>query len=220
MVVSGKFKVMQSKLLIATVLLAFGLLSAKAITTVAGVNFQDNAFADTVISSSGNYTLAGVVSLSPLSAAVTSSSLTKYAFDNSPAAGDYIKLGFTDNYLINGAGNDLAIFTIGGPDDLSVTLNSVTKDYTTANTFFTTLIGGTTYKVYEAQIDLNDFNAVVGAQFSSVLIGMGIGPNLPALSVVGALNSAPVNQSVPDAGSTISMLGMAFLGLGLLKRKF
>jgi hypothetical protein len=210
---------MQFKLLIGMMLLALGLASANAIIMDAGINFQNNAFSDTVISSSGNYSFAGAATLS---AAVTGSSLTKYAFDNSPAVGDSIQLGFTDNYLVNGAGNDLVVFTIGLAK-FSVTLNGLTQTYTSQNTFFPTTIGGTSYPVYAAQINLDDFGAAAGAQFSSILIGMGVLPtlpnNMPVLSVVAALNSAPANQMVPEAGPTISMLGVAIAGLGLLNRK-
>jgi len=212
---------MHFKLLIGTVVSAVGLSSASAITTVAGYSFQDNAFADSVLASSGTYTLAGAASLS---AAVTGSSLTKYAFSSSTGAaldGANIQLGFTDNYLVNGAGFDLALFEYGTASTFAVTIGGITHNYLTSGTGFTTSIGGPTLQVNVAQINLDDFGAASGAQFSSILIGMGILPNLPTLGVVGALNSTPVQtQAVPDAGSTLSMLGAALAGLGLLKRKF
>jgi len=51
-------------------------------------------------------------------------------------------------------------------------------------------------------------------------VGMGIGSSVPSLGVVGALNSAPVSNTVPEAGPTAALLGMTFLSLGLLQRKF
>ena len=207
---------MHFKLLIGTVVSAVGLSSASAITTFAGYSFQDNAFADSVLASSGAYTWAGAASLS---AAVTGSSLTKYAFSSS--SGATLQLGFTDNYLVNGAGFDLALFEYGTTSTFAVTIGGITHNYSSVGTGFTTSIGGPTLQVNVAQINLDDFGAASGAQFSSILIGMGILPNLPTLGVAGALNSAPVQtQAVPDAGSTLSLLGAALVGLGLLKRKF
>lgn len=207
------------KTLIGGVLLALGLTSASAVTTVAGFNFQDNAFADTVLSSSGTYTLGGAATLQ---AAVTGSSLTHYAFSFSPGA--YIQVGFTDNYLVNGPGNDLALFEYGAPDSFGVrlTILGVTHTYATVFTGYTGVVDGTTWNVNVAQVNLDDFGVAAGAQLSSIVVGMDIvggSGTVPSLGVVGALNSADVTSGVPDAGSTISLLGMAFLGLGALKRK-
>ena len=207
---------MQSKLLIGSVLLALGLVSANAITMVAGINFQDNAFADSVISSSGGYTLTGAATLS---GAVTGSSLNKYALSDS-TRGASLMLGFTDNFLVNGAGNDLVLFEFGTASTFSVTVLGITHNYLSAATGYTTVFGLTTVGINAAQINLSDFGIADGTQFSSILIGMGVGPSVPSLSVAGALNTAPVGPaSLPDAGATITMLGMAFVGLGLLKRK-
>ena len=206
------------KTLIGAALLAGGMTSASATTTVAGINFQDNAFADTVLSSSGIYTLGGATTLQD---AVTGSSLTHYAFSFSPGA--YIQAGFSDNYLVNGLGNDLALFEYGVPDTfaVSVTVGGVTHSYLSVATGFTGVVDGTTWDVNVAEINLDDFGVAAGAELSSIVIGMdtqGSGGTVPSLGVVGALNSSPVNQSVPDAGSTISLLGMAFLGFGVFRR--
>jgi hypothetical protein len=207
---------MQSKLMIGSALLALGLTSASAITTVAGVNFQDNAFADSVISSTGSYNLVGAPNLQ---AAVTGSSLTKFALSQVVGSAS-IQAGFTDNYLVNGAGYDLALFEFGSQSTFSLTVLGTTINYLTSATGFTTVFSGTTVSINVAMIDLTDFGAAANAQFSSILIGMGVGPSVPSLSVVGAMNSAPKIQSVPDAGFTAALLGAAFLGLGLIKRKF
>ena len=221
---------MHSKLLIGTVFLSLGLSGAGANTIVAGYDFQDSAFADSVISSSGIYAAVtssatyNPASAAQLQAAVTGSSVTKYAIAIPPTggtvAGANIKLGFTDNYLVNGDGNDLALFELGTPSTFAVTIGVTTINYSSVHTFFTTVINGETTPINMVQIDLSLFGVAPNTQLSNILIGMGIGSSVPSLTVVGALHSAPVNQSVPDAGSTISMLGAAFVGLGLLKRKF
>jgi len=207
---------MHSKLLIGTVFLSLGLSGAGANTIVAGYDFQDSAFADSVISSSGSFTLIGA---GTLSAAVTGSGLTKYAFNSPILSGANIQLGFTDNYLVNGTGYDLALFEFGTPSSFAVTIGGKTLNYLSASTGFTSVIGGTTYAINVAKINLDDFGITAGSQLSSVLIGMGIGSSVPSLSVVGALNSAPAGRAVPDAGSTVSMLGLGFLAFGLLKKK-
>ena len=216
-----RIKIVQSKIktLVVAVLLVLGVTSVNAITTVAGINFQDNAFADTVISSSGTYTLNGA---STLQAAVTGSSLGKDAF--SSLSGAFIQLGFTDNYLVNGSGIDLVLFDIGLPDTFSVTLNGKTFDYGTSSTGMTGTGANAGQEINVAAIDLSDFGIVAGAQLSSIMIGMDIsgnsGTTLPSLSVAAALNSAAVTPSVPDAGSTFSLLSATLLFCGLLKRKF
>ena len=210
---------MKFKFLIAAAVLTFGLSSASAITTVAGVNFQDNnAFADTVISSSGTYTLDGATTLQT---AVTGSSLGKDA--SSSSTGAFIQLGFTDNYLVNGPGFDLALFDIGLPDTFAVTINGTTIDYLSSSTGNKGTGINANMEINVAAIDLSDFNIPLGTQLSSIKIGMDIkddSSGVPTLSVAGALNSAPVTPSVPDAGSTISLLITALLCCGWLKRKF
>lgn len=199
-------------------MLAGSLGSASAITTVAGINFQDNAFADTVLASSGLYTLGGAATLQ---AAVTGPALTKYALTRDPGA--YIQLGFTDNYLVNGAGNDLALFEYGAPDifGVSLTIGGITHTYASVGTGFTGTVDGITYNVNVAEVNLDDFGVAAGAQLTSIVVGMGIdnGVTVPSLGVAGALNSAPQNGTVPDGGTTISLLGMVCLALGALKRK-
>jgi len=90
-----------------------------------------------------------------------------------------------------------------------------------AGTGFTSVINGTTYQINVAEINLDDFSVAVGTQLSSITVGMDNSANgVPTLGVAGALNSALISgQSVPDAGASISLLGLAILGLGIFKRK-
>lgn len=206
----------ECKTLCVLAMLVVSLPSARAITTVAGINFQDNAFADTVISSSGSYTLVGA---GTLASAVTGSGVNKFAYSSS--AGAYIQLGFADNYLVNGTGYDLALFEYGSASTFSLTIGGITHTYLSAGTGFTSVINGTTYQINVAEINLDDFSVAVGTQLSSITVGMDNSANgVPTLGVAGALNSALISgQSVPDAGASISLLGLAILGLGIFKRK-
>ena len=108
---------------------------AHASIVVGGITFDDNAFADTLISSSGDYTVGG--NTSDLTTAVVGSDVDNFAFSFSPST--YLQLGYTDNVIVNGAGDDVALFELGVPDTFkfSLTIGGVTKEYLTADTGFT-----------------------------------------------------------------------------------
>src|SRR5260221_13913755 len=125
----------ECKTLCVLAMLVVSLPSARAITTVAGINFQDNAFADTVISSSGSYTLVGA---GTLASAVTGSGVNKFAYSSS--AGAYIQLGFADNYLVNGTGYDLALFEYGSASTFSLTIGGIKLTYLWARNGFTRVL--------------------------------------------------------------------------------
>ena len=75
------------------------------VTTIGGIDFDDDAFADTLISSAGSFTTAG----GSLATVLTDKSAGSYAFSFDRVA--YAELGFTDNVVTNGPGADLAIFS-------------------------------------------------------------------------------------------------------------
>lgn len=181
------------RILFVVAFLFVGLSPASATTTVAGIHFQDNAFADTVLASFGTYTLGAAT----LQAAVTGAGLDKYAYSSTPGA--YIELGFTDNFLVNGPGNDLALFEFGMPDSfrISLTLGGISHNYLCARTglFGAGPLSGNSVTV--AQVNLDDFGLAPGTQLSSIVVGMDLVTNnrtTPSLSVVGALNSEPVPE--------------------------
>ena len=187
----------ETRILLVAALLFIGLSPASATTTVARINFQDNAFADTVLASFGSYTLGAA---STLQAAVTGAGLDKYAYSSTPGA--CIELGFTDNFLVNGPGNDLALFEFGMPDSfrISLTLGGVSHNYLCARTglFGAGPLSGNSVTV--AQVNLDDFGLAPGTQLSSIVVGMDLvsrNGTMPSLSVVGALNSEPVPEPSP-----------------------
>ena len=175
--------------------------SAHATVTVAGITFADNAFADTLISSTGAYTTSG----GSLASVLTDHDVGTYGFSFSPSAA--VTMGFSAVNVFNGAGADLAIFELGIPDSFRVTINGVEKDYLSAGTGF----NANGFAVNVAKIDLSDFGLANGATINSVVIGLDIhGPSgtVPSLSLVGGLNVSPV----PEPETYALMLG----GLGLL----
>jgi hypothetical protein len=195
-----------------TALLSLGAGSARADIVVGGISFADNAFADVLLNSSGSFTISGAPNLE---AAITGSDVNSYAFSFSPGA--FVELGFTDNVLVNGLGADLAIFELGVPDTVAVTIGATTLSYLTVFTGFSA--GG--FDLNVALINLDDFGVAPGATLTSNVIGLDIqgSGTVPSLAAVGALNSA--NAEVPEPASLAlwSILGTAGIAAWRRKRK-
>ena len=189
--------------------------TASATTTVGGLNFDDDAFADILINSSGNFNISG----GTLSDVLTDNDAGTFAFSFTPGAS--VELGFVDNLLINGVGADLAIFELGFPDsfEVSVTAGGLTKSFLSQSTN----VFENGFQLNVAKIDLDDFGIASGTTLSSVLIGLDTvssSGTVPSLSLVGALNSVSPAASVPEPASTAAILAMAAVASGkLLKRK-
>ena len=166
--------------------------------TIGGINFQDNAFADSLLTSFGTFTTKLGTTLPQ---ALTDKDPGTYAF--SKDAGAFVELGFTDNKLVNGPGADLALFELGTPPDTFIlTINGKTISYPSA--FSLVQVG--VYPLNRALVNLDDFGVPSGAALHSIVIGLSTpGPlaptvlTVPTLSLVGAINSA----NVPDGGSSM-----------------
>lgn len=199
----------QRKVLVACSCLLAALLFAPqakaAPITIAGATYDTVNFADTLISSSGAFTVGG--GAATLAAAVTGFSVDDWAFCNCTSA--YVELGFTDNVVTNGAGADLALFEIGSPDNfgISLTIAGVTQTIASISTGFTQ---GQGFGINLATIDLGLFGVAPGASVSSIVVRMGLPfagtATSPTLAAVTALNSQP---SVPEP-VTLSLLGTGF----------
>ncbi|MDY7012496.1 MAG: hypothetical protein SVX43_02645 [Cyanobacteriota bacterium] len=77
---------------------------ANAAIIVGGISFDDNAFADSIISA--NFSGSIFPSGNTLQEALLGSNINSHA-DTSP--GNFFELGFEDNFVLNGPGNDLAV---------------------------------------------------------------------------------------------------------------
>lgn len=102
----------KTQLLLSTFLTSLIAFNASAVS-IAGIEFADNAIADTLIGSNGSF-LSWDLSLDNTPAALnalTDTSPGTYAFSNDTNA--YIDLGFSGTDVYNGAGDDLALFFVG-----------------------------------------------------------------------------------------------------------
>jgi hypothetical protein len=181
-------------------------LGAKADTLeIGGLSLDTRGFADTLISSTGSFTTnAGSVAL-----ALTDHLLDTWVQSSTPGAS--VVLGFSDNRLVNGPGDDLALFEVGheayeysqeGFDSLWVTINGQTRLYFTTET--TTTVDD--HNVNMTRIDLSHFGLAEGVQIDRVEIGLDYDTrgSLPQLQLVAAMNS--VAAPVPEPASALLLL--------------
>lgn len=175
-------------------------LPAEAVVNVGGMNFDDNAFADTVIDTSLGS--AGNILGSDVNTAVS--------FDD-----DYVKVGFTDNVIVNGPGADVAVFTQGLGDRVDVALDvdefrnpigpSVTVTPTDTGT-----TNGSSQPVGVVQVDLTALGVPAGATLSRIVVGDFVSNDLPDLVAVGALNSRASGTLGAPLASGLGLVVLTF----------
>ena len=203
--------------------------AAHAVTmTVGGRTFVDNSYADTVISSFGVFTTSGGT-LAQVLGDSGPAGLTTWASSATPGAS--VTLGFTDNTVVNGLGDDLALFEVGhyafeysqdSFDTFKVTINGITRNYFVSET--TTIVtlandSDAQYNVNMTTLDLSSFGLAPGATISQVQIGLDyitINQNpapasTPQLMMAAAINSGPI-AAVPEPATWMSL----FAGLGVV----
>ncbi|MDT7838831.1 PEP-CTERM sorting domain-containing protein [Aquabacterium sp. OR-4] len=188
---------------------------------VGGLSLEARGFADALISSQGVFeTNAGSAAQ-----ALTDASLATWVRSSTPGAS--IVLAFTDNRVLNGSGDDIALFEVGheayeysqeGFDSLWVTINGQRRLYFTTET--TTIVDD--HNVNMTRLDLSHFGVAAGATISQLEIGLDYNTrdSLPQLQLVAAIHS--VAAPVPEPGALALMLGglAGLLGLrGAARRR-
>ena len=178
--------------------------SAQAATTIAGFTFTSTA--TSLIESSGIYTTQG----GPLATVLTDSDAGTYAVSTDPAA--FLRLGFASG-ILNGAGDDFVVFTLGSfaqfdADPVSVTVNGVQIKRSPVSTG--TFSGGPAFaNLNAAAFDLSEFGLGTGSSISEIRIGNRVAP--PLISFVGVLNTAVV----PEPSTWMLMI----MGFGLIAQQ-
>lgn len=163
--------------------------NANATTTLAGYDFDDDAFADALRSSYGTFSTNG----GSLESVLTDISLGTYAW--SWTTGAYVELDFTDNTLVNDTGYDLALFELGYANSFKLTIDDTTITYGSSYTGYKVK----KVNVNVALIDLDDFGLAPGTGLSSILVGLDLvaGGQATTFSLAGALNSGPPLPPLP-----------------------
>ncbi|PQA78470.1 PEP-CTERM sorting domain-containing protein [Rhodoferax sp. TS-BS-61-7] len=199
---------MKIKRVLTAAALAVAAMGASATTTVGGISFADNAFADALYYSFGSYTTSG----GSVAQVLTDTDPGTYAFSFTPGAS--VLLGFTDNNVFNGSGADLAIFELGVADTVKVSFGTQTLSFQTVATGYSA--GG--YALNVAYVDFSAFGIANGAnlQYQSIGLDSAQGGTVPSLSLVGALHVTAVPE--PE---TFAMLlaGLGAIGAMVRRRK-
>jgi hypothetical protein len=119
---------------------------------------------------------------------------------------------FGNAALQNRAGADFVIFELGIPDDVSVTLNSITNTYLTVNTGFT----AAGFNLNAIAIDLSNFGIANNALVSTIEVN-NASPVTGSASIdaIGALNTS----SVPEPSTFVSLAGGLILLTRLIRRR-
>ena len=158
---------------VVAMVLVFGIVTAaNATVVVGGYSFDDNAFADYLISSSGSYITSG----GSLESCVTGANVDTWAGSWDPGA--YLDLGFSDNYIVNGPGNDLALFDLGveATFEVSVTIGGTTHLYDTFDTGYS----GGGYNLNIALVNLDEMECVV-VLIRGKRVKITVDPSVPSL---------------------------------------
>ena len=173
--------------------------------TVAGIEFSENAFADTVISTnavSSHFVTGDPQTIVSPAIAITGSSQETY-FD--PGSGEYVELGFTDNVLRNGVGDDFAVFELGTAEIAAIrlTVGGVQKNVQSTFTGFSNLWGAS---INVAFFDLDDFGVPPNGTIQSLVLAT---VGAPEFSAVGA---------IPEP-STALLFGLGLIGFAVRERR-
>lgn len=197
--------------LLAAALLGLAGIGAQALE-IGGLTLEEQGFADSLLASAGTYVTQG----GTLGAVLTDNSLASWAMSETPGA--YVTLAFVDNRIVNGPGNDIALFERGreayeysqeGFDSFNVTINGITRLYFTTET--TTIVDD--HNVNMTALDLDFFGIAPGATVDRLTIGMDYDTrgSRPQLMLVAGIHSiaAPVPEPATAASTLLGLAALA-----------
>jgi hypothetical protein len=219
---------MLNKLSVALLVLLFSGLVQSAPVAIGNLSFDDTAFADAINSISGAGTVLtfevpgdGTFPINGITpeVALTDLDVNTGLFCN-PAPCD-VDLGFTNNVIVNGPGDDLLVFEQGGLESLNLTINGVQQNLPTADATTNATVtdaDGTLLNLY--YVDLTLFGLALGQTTNSVILNLIQAPffgTSDPMAVV-AVNSRVV-PAVP-VPAAVWLFGTALIGLvGFGKRR-
>ena len=143
--------------------------------TIAGIDFDDDAFVDIVISSFGTFGptpwFTGAVGADD-SSAIIGKNINNFA--HSLSNGSYIEIGFKDNAIVNGPGPDLGIFELGGilePQFFTLTVADMlsSTNVVQVDTNFTGFTNNLGLNINYGTLDLSDLGVAPGAEVKSLV---------------------------------------------------
>ena len=181
----------------------FGIVNSAQATPIeiGSFTFDENAFADAVGNTTGEFRTFRVnadgtfdINLLSVDLVFTDGDLNTGAFCQEPCT---IELLFTDNAVVNGAGDDLILFEQGGAESTDVTITGMTFEIASFVTEDAIRDAqGRLINIYG--IDLDDFGVAPGNTIISVLLDLNHDQSMmefPSSDPLGlfALNSIPIN---------------------------
>lgn len=195
--------------------------TATATITVAGITFDDNAFADAILEVVGNPSFERIIGPTafdrvPTTAedALIGSDLASMTIEMD--ASQSVALGFIDNAIINQTGYDLIVFEeFSGPEggNVQVEMGGVIRMENAVSLGVFEIAPGITNYVNAMYIDLSDYGLAIGQTTQYVKLW----GTASEYAAVGAFNS--VDAEVIPAPGAVLLGGIGAGLIGWLRRR-